>query len=390
MPKSTLRSIIGIARELGRSPSPAAIGAAGATTITLSDATGFVATSKVTIYDGAATEVVTASALVGNVLTVSATANAHLTPGLLCTTVGTVSAGPTDYIPVTKFDPMDDQMFSEDKGWRGSMVDVYDLVSVQRSGKLDIGGDVFADTIGYFLSGVFGDVAFTAGSPNVHTFSTQNGTQGQPASFQVTDFYGAGTRQFPGVQFSDFNLKASGEGLLTYDTKASCYVSGLVSTPSPTYSAVRATPGYAGTATLAGAVLDKLISFDMDFKRTVEVIQNIDGGPDPYRIWAGDISAEGKSAYVMEDDTFLNYYLNNTQPTLSIAWNIGTGASQVGLTVQLTKCAHKDAKVVRGKAYVAVEATTKGLANTTDQGASLGYSVAKVILRNAKATGTFG
>src|SRR5581483_1796324 len=101
---------------------------AGATTINLSDPTGFTGTSKVTIYDGANTEVVTASSLAGNVLTVGATANAH--PNLcLVTTVGAASAGPTDFIAVTKFDPADSVAMLEDKGWRGSQVEAYDLVA---------------------------------------------------------------------------------------------------------------------------------------------------------------------------------------------------------------------------------------------------------------------
>lgn len=390
MPKSTYKSIIGIARELGRSTCLGAIGAAGATSITLSDPTGFSATSKVTIYDGALTEVVTASALVGSVLTVGATANAHLTPGVLITTTGTVSAVPTDYIPVTKFDASDNQAFAEDKGWRGSLVDVYDLVATNRNATLDIGGDVFADTFGYFLGGVLGDVVFAAASPNTHTFSVLNSGTGQPPSFQITDFYSAATRQYGGVQFSDLNIKGSGEGLLTYDCKATAYASGTVATPTASFGTIRATPGYAGVTTLNGTVIDKLVSVDLSIKRSVDIVSNIDGGPDPFKVWDGVVSVGGKATYVVDDDTFLNYYLNNTQPPLSIAWNIGTGASQVGLTVTMTKAAHKTAKLNRGKSYVAVDADIAAIANTTDAGASAGYSPVKVVLRNAKATGTYG
>jgi hypothetical protein len=389
MPKSTFKTVLGIARELGRTTTVGAIGNSGAVSITLADPTGFTSSSKVTIYDGTSTEVVTASALVGSVLTVSATVNNHTTPGLLVTTVGTASAGPTDYIPVTKFDPSDDITFLEDKGWRGSMVESYDLISGPRKGALDIGGDVFADTFGYFLGGLFGDVVFGAGTPNTHTFSVLNSSQGQPPSYQITDYYGAGTRQWGGVQFSEVGLKASGDGLLTYDAKGVSYASGTVATPTASYSTVRPTPGYAGVVTLNSAVIDKLVSFDVTMKRTVDDVMNIDGGPDPFRLWGGAVSVDGKASYVIEDDTFLNYYLSNTQPPLSIVWNIGTGATQVGLTVQMTKAAHKTAKVNRGKSYVAVEADISGLANTTDAGASAGYSPIKLVVRNTKPTGTY-
>jgi hypothetical protein len=55
----------------------------------------------------------------------------------------------------------------------------------------------------------------------------------------------------------------------------------------------------------------------------------------------------------------------------------------------MTKAAHKNAKVNRGKSYVAVDADVTGLANTTDAGASAGYSPCKLVLRNTKPTGTY-
>lgn len=393
MAKATFRSFIGIARELGRTTVSSAIGNAGATSIALVDATGFSATSKVTIYDGANTEVVTASALVGSTLTVSATLNAHTTPGLLVTTVGTASAGPTDYLPVTKFDPADNQTFAEDKAWRGSLGDINDLVAGPRSAAMDFSGPLYCDTFGYLLGGLLGDVVFGAGTPNTHTFSALNSGTGQAPSYQLTDFYGANTRQWGGVQFSDIDLKATGDGLVTWDCKGLSYASGVVATPTSSYSAVRATPGYAGITTVGGTVLSGpagLKSIDLSIKRAVELIPCIDGGPDPLRVWDGLVGVTGKATYVVDDDTFLNYYLNNTQPALDIAWNIGTGAAQLGLTLHLSSAAHHVAKTMRGQAYVTTEADLIGVANTTDAGASGGRSPIKCTLRNAKISGTYG
>jgi hypothetical protein len=396
MPKSTFRSFVGIARETGNGVTVTATAAAG-TSVTLGpDVRGaFANTNRITIYDGPLTEtvVISAVATVGanTVLTVGAMTNAHGV-GCLVTTLGTASTAPTDYIAVTKFDPADAQVLLEDKGWRGAMVEVYDLVAGPRSATIDLGGDVFCDTVGYVLGGLLGDVVFAGGTPNTHTFSTVNSFAGQAPSYQITDFYGQATwaRQWGGVQFSEFGLKATGDGLLTYDAKATAYASGVVTIPSPTFSAARATPGYAGVVTLNSAAIAQLSSFDLTIKRAVEVIQNIDGGPDPYRVFDGTVSVDGKASYVMEDDTFLNYYLNNSQPPLSITWSIGSGAAQLALTVQMTKAAHKNAKVNRGKSYVAIETDLQGIANTTDAGASGGYSPVKMQLKNSKGTGTFG
>lgn len=391
MPKSTLRSVIGVARELGKTTTTGAIGNAGATTIVLQDPTGFSSSSKVTIYDGVNTEVVTASNLTGSTLTVGATVNAHTTPGLLVTTVGTASAGPTDYIAVTKFDPADDQKYAEDKGWRGSMAELYGLIPTVREGAIDIGGDAFMDTLGYLLGGLMGDVVFGAGTPNTHTFSTLNSGTGQPPSYQLTDFNGVNTHQWGGVQFSEVALKASGDGLITYDAKGVSYASGIVSNPTSSFSGTKPSASYTGVVTLASVVIPNLLSFDLTIKRTAtEAIHNIDGGPDPFKVWDNGIVADGKMQYVIDDDTFLNYYLNNTQPALSIVWNTGTGSSQLGLTTQMTNCAHRVVKVNRSKSYVMHDADISGVANTTDAGASGGFSPVKLVLRNNKPTGTFG
>lgn len=392
-PASTYRSFVGIARELGSTIVTSAPGNSGSTTLVVDDTTGFTAGSKITIYDGASTEVVTQSgAPSGQTLTISATANNHTTAGLLVTTVGTSSAAAADYFPVTKFDPEDHLGYAQSKGWQGSPVESYNMVVTNRSSTLDFGGDVFCDTFGYMLSGMLGDVVFGAATPNTHTFSTLTTGTGQPAKFQITDFYAAGTRQYGGVRFDELSIKASGEGLITYECKAMAYASGTVSTPTPSYSTNAPTPGYAGSVTLGGVALNKLVSADFSLKRVVEPIINIDGGPDPYSLWAGNISFDGKVQYIYPaaDDTILNYFLNNTQPALSIVWNVGSGASQLGMTIQATKAAHKAAKINRGKSYIALDADVEGQANTTDAGASGGYSPVKFVLRNSRPTGTFG
>lgn len=390
MSKPTGRFAVGVARELGRSVTTAAL-AVGATSIVLDDATGFSATSKVTIYDGANTEVVTASALAGSTLTVGATANAH-GAGVLVTTVGTVSAGPTATWVLNKFDPVDNQNYADDDGWRGAMVDAYDTIATERAGAIDLGGDVFPDTIGYALGSVLGDVVFTGGTPNQHAFAVKNSGDAQPPTLQLTFFNGNNTRQWGGVQLSEVNLKAAGVGKVTHDCKAMAYASGVVSAFSPSPSTIKPLAGFTGITTIAGSAVSKLMTVDLSIKRQVDALDTIDGSPDPLRLPAGIVTVDGKATYVMDDDTYLNYYLNNTQPAVSIAWNNHTtaDATQAGLTLTMTKCAHKTAKMVGGKSYVSVDADLHALANTTDVGASAGYSQVKATLRNAVATGTFG
>jgi hypothetical protein len=92
---------------------------------------------------------------------------------------------------------------------------------------------------------------------------------------------------------------------------------------------------------------------------------------------------------VLESDTQLNYYLNNTQPSLKLDFSTGAGATLVQVQFNMTKCAFTVAKIERGKDYVELSVNYKAIANTTDVGASSGYSPIKVTLQNAKASGTY-
>jgi hypothetical protein len=397
MPQATYRRFIGIARELGRSSLAAATNV-GATSLTLNlpISGAFTATSKITIYDGANTEVVTASAWAPGtgVLTVGATANAH-GPGCLVTTVGAASAGPSDYIPVTKFDPFDNVTLLEDNGWRGSVGMPYDLISGIRHGEIDISGDVFPDTYGYYIGGVLGDVTFTASTPNTHAIALKNSGDTQPSTFQLTDVYlpnvGTGVvRQYGSVVFSEVTLKFTAEGMLSYDAKAMANASGLVALPTASFSAIVPLPTYVGSVTVNSVVSPLLVDGQVSIKRNVEVIHNIDGSPDPYKVWAGEATVDGNLTVITEDETFLNYYLNNTKPPLDLNFSTGSGASLLGVRYHLNKCGLKNGKPNASKSHLEHTFDLTGVMNTTDAGASGGYSPCKVTLSNAKATGTFG
>lgn len=68
---------------------------------------------------------------------------------------------PTVTIPVDKFDPFDQPVFIEDKALRGAMTEPFNIIQGVKHGESDFGGPAFFDTIGYFLSNVFGDVVYS-------------------------------------------------------------------------------------------------------------------------------------------------------------------------------------------------------------------------------------
>jgi hypothetical protein len=302
----------------------------------------------------------------------------------------------TDFIPFTSITPLDNITYLDDKGIRGSMVDEYDVIQGNIHSEFEFAGDVFADSIGYPLAGVLGDVTFTSGTPNTHAIAVQNSqsSNGQPVTYTLSDYYGLGTastRQYAGAQFESIDLKFSADAMLTYTAKAKAYQSATAANPAVTvpFPSTTPTPSWEGVVTLNSTTTAILADGNCTIQRPVDPIWTVDGTQAPYQLFAGAVTVSGAMTLVLESDAQLTYYLQNTRPALDIAWSHGTGASTQGIKLHMSKCAFTVAKIERGKEYVELAVTYKGLANTTDAGTSAGYSPIKVTLSNNKPTGTY-
>jgi hypothetical protein len=293
----------------------------------------------------------------------------------------------TDFIPVKDITPFDNIKYLTDEGWRSSMVMNYGEVQGVIYSEFEFGGDVFADTIGYPIAGVLGDYAIAgASAPYTHTMAVKNSTNGQATSYTLTDFNAINARQFAGAQFGSLEFKFSADGLLEYTAMAQGYGSATATTPTPSFSAITPTPVWVGTTTIAGTLSTKLTEGSVTIQRELTPIFTVDGVQSPYQIFQGAVEVEGSLKLIMEDDTDLTRYLTNTQPSLALDFSQGTGASLTQLLLTMTKCAFVVAKVDRSNDYVELDVNFKGIANTTDVGASAGYSPIKVTLKNAKST----
>jgi hypothetical protein len=310
-------------------------------------------------------------------------------------TKGTAVA-PTDFIPVSKdsLKPVDivDPLF--DTGLRGSNVLNYAYIQGRTRSTVDYGGAVFADTVGYAIAGVLGSVATTgASAPFTHTMSLFNSLTSnvdvQPISYTLTDFYAVDVRSYPGCQFSDFSLKFNADGMLEYDTKTTGFSSELVADPTPTFSTVLPTPVWRGTVSIAGSQVTTAMSGNIDMKRPATPIYGISNTQDPYQVFLGPLEVTGKITFVMENDSQLLNFLNNTQPAIVLNWSYGTGAALVQLQATITKGAYTAGVIERGEDFVQVTIDLNGQSNTTDAGSSGGYSPIKWVLQNAKASGTY-
>ena len=311
------------------------------------------------------------------------------------TTKGT-AVTPTDYIPVmaSSLKPVDiiDPLY--DEGLRGSNVKNYNYIPGRTRSTIDFGGSVFADTVGYSIAGLLGDCATVgASAPFTHTISLENSAtaaaDAQPTSFTFTDFYAAAVRTYSGVQIHDFTLKFNADGMLEYDSKGTGWGSATASTPTPSFSTVLPTPVWQGTVSVAGSSVSNAISGEIAMKRPVTPIYGISQTQNPYSVFVGPLEVTGKVTFVMEADTQLTTFLTNTQPALVFNWAYGAGATAVQIQATLTKGAYVAAAIDRGSDFVQISVDINGQGNTTDAGATLGYSPIKWVLKNAKASGTY-
>jgi hypothetical protein len=293
----------------------------------------------------------------------------------------------TDFIPVKDITPFDNIKYLTDEGWRSSMVVNYGEVQGVEYSEFEFGGDVFADTIGYAAAGVLGDYAISgASAPYTHTMAVKNSTNGQATSYTLTDFNAVNARQFAGAQFGSLEFKFSADGLLEYTAMAQGYISATATTPTPSFSAIAPTPVWVGTTTIGGSLTAKLTEGSVNITRELTPIFSVSGSQNPYQIFQGPVEVEGSLKLIMEDDTDLDRYLNNTQPSLALDFSQGTGGSLTQLLLTMTKCAFVVAKVDRSNDYVELDVNFKAIANTTDVGASAGFSPIKITLKNAKST----
>jgi hypothetical protein len=310
-------------------------------------------------------------------------------------TKGTVVA-PTDFIPVAKdnLKPVDlvDPLY--DTGLRGSNVVNYNYIQGRTRSTFDFGGAVFADTIGYSIAGLLGSVATTgASAPYTHTISLENSLTSdvdvQPISYTLTDFYAVDVRSYPGCQFSDFSLKFNADGMLEYDAKTTGWASTTVADPTPTFSTVLPTPVWRGTVSIAGASVATAMEGNIDMTRAATPIYGISNTQNPYQIFLGPLEVTGSIKFVMENDSQLLNFLNNSQPAIVLDWAYGSGATQVQISATITKGAYTAAVIERGDDFVSVTIELNGQGNTTDAGSTGGFAPIKWVLKNAKASGTY-
>ncbi len=306
----------------------------------------------------------------------------------------TFAAGgtPVAFIPVKSMTPSDKLVWLEDEGWRGAPVKTYGGTPGPLYAEFEFAGDVYADTIGYVYVGLLGDVAVTGVSAPYTTNAALlcSGNQ-QPPTYCLTDWNSNITGyQLAGARLSEMGLKFSGSGKLEYDAKTiveSNTVNGVK--PSFVNEPDQIIAGWKGAVQLGGSPVGFVVEGEQNIKRAVEIIDAVDGTQAPYYLFAGELTVDGKLTIVMEDDTWRANYVAGTSTSIDISYTQGTGATTQQVKTHCSTIRIEDAKVNRGKSYAELEITYTADGNTTDVGASGGFSPIKVTLQNANPSGTY-
>ncbi len=299
------------------------------------------------------------------------------------TSKGTAIASPTTSLPVRSFTGNRDKTKLPDMSLRGSAVDAFSEADGVYHGVFSIEGDVFVDSFGHLLLSIMGEEAISGVGPYVHAFTTLNSGDQQPPGHTIWDDYSVVCRRHFGSQLSSLALSWEDNGLLAYSADALTLGDTVVTAPVASYGALAPMAAWYGTC-LIGGVAAYPLSGELTITRNdAEPIHVQDGLQSPRYIWVGPLSIEGTLVLLMENDTYYDQFVNNTQPTLALTW---TQSASAIISVTMSKATWRTPEKDLSGSYVKLEIPFKALGNTTDVGASSGYSPAKFSLTNSRAT----
>jgi len=305
------------------------------------------------------------------------------------TTKGTAVSA-THYIPVTSMDGDDSCDILLDNGMRASMATSYGAVAGTKVGSFSMEGDVFVDTIGFPLAGIFGTGAFTGGTPNTHLFTLNNEkttTKGQCPSYSITDFNGLQTRRYAAATQASLSLRLTAQELFTWSAGWTTNPSDTLSVPTPSYGTLPPIAGWVGTVSVAGSANALVEEMDISISRNVTPVQTVDGTQAPALIWQGAMDVSGSIRFIADAEVEFLRYLNYSGTPHAMEVTFTQGTAEVKAT--LSQVVYTSAKVDRGDDFTQVTAQYQALANATDAGVSGGFAPCKVSLKNSIATGIY-
>lgn len=299
-----------------------------------------------------------------------------------------VPVTPTYSVPA-QVQPADAHTPQADTSWRGAPASVFGHAGGIIDGALQLGGAVYADTIGFPLVGVLGDLVTTNGTPNTHAAALLCSGNQQAASYTVYSADAHSCLQWAGCKFSSVTLTSSGDGVLAWSGVLQGLPGAIVTAPAPNYTAVPMFAGWRGVVQIGGVADAHVLSTSTSIQRPVLAQRNIDGGQTAYGQRSEEVSVTGSLALAMSSDTYRQQYLATTASSLDITYSQGAGAGLQQVKLHCSNITWTTAVRSYGSRWIELDLAWEAAANTADVGASGGRSPIKATLRNTVAAGVY-
>jgi hypothetical protein len=270
---------------------------------------------------------------------------------------------PTYFIPFKDVKPNDNIEIIKDAGLRGAMAETYNILQGTKHSEMDISGEIFPDSFGLLLLGMFGSDTVTGTPIMTHTFKLQRTSQ--PNSLTISHYNVTNMRRFAGQMAEELTIKWADKAALEFTFKSKGKASATSTTATPSYTTTIPLVNWNFSMTLGGSSNLNLIGFDISMKRKLTILHPANSTTDPSAIVSGGMAVTGKATFAKADDTELTAFLNNTQQVLVLT---GTQATtNYGIVFTLTKCAFTKAPVT-AKDIVELDVEFEAIDNTTDAG----------------------
>lgn len=305
-------------------------------------------------------------------------------------------------MPVDSFQPEDTVTWLDDQALRNSMATLYGRQQGPLHVEFEGAGPAYMDMLPYFLVNILGDISTTgASAPFSHAISLLNSGGAQPGSLTLVQWQGtpatSACRFLSGCCLSELTLTGNADSeYIGLSFKGSGWATGDVPTAAPASNLTAATPmatwryqlGQGGTV---GAAPNKTVrEFGVTITRALRVENTMQNSQAPFIIQRGGLGTSGSLTYtVPSDETALNALINNTQPQIQLLGTQGAAATLLSMQLDMLLTAWDTAKIKLDEEAVGYDVTWVGVGNTTNVGASSGFSPIKATIQNALPSGTY-
>ena len=230
-----------------------------------------------------------------------------------------------------------------------------------------------------------------------HNFALLNAGAGmggfanaQPPTYTIVDANtppaSTGARQYAYAVPTELTLSGMSTGLVEWEAKYTAIASAIAGvTPTNTLSSVAPQPAWNTTVSIGGTSEFNNIEYKVTLMRKAEPIFGNNAQQAPFAIPRGWFNAELAMNFdPAVDETEFLFFLNNTQPTLSIVSSNGlAGTSAASITFTAQVAAFITGQLTDAKESFGYDLTGKLVANSTNVGPSAGLGPIIITLKNA-------